>query len=59
MSLGVEGLALLETSVDLSGDFCLMIRLGQQLGIASFGIIIKAHLDAPTKHRNPLVFGRK
>jgi AraC-like DNA-binding protein len=34
---GLDALVLLETAVDLSGDPCLMIRLGQQLGIASFG----------------------
>ena len=34
---GVNALVLLETAVDLSGDPCLMIRVGQQLGIASFG----------------------
>jgi AraC-like DNA-binding protein len=34
---GVDALVLLETAVDLSGDPCLMIRLGQQIGIASFG----------------------
>ena len=28
---------LLETAVDLSRDPCLMIRVGQQLGIASYG----------------------
>ncbi len=36
-SSGVEGMVLLETAVDLSGDPCLMLRLGQQLGIASYG----------------------
>jgi len=30
-------MVLLEAAVDLSGDPCLMIRLGQQLGIASYG----------------------
>ena len=34
---GVEALVLLETALDLSDDPCLMISLGQQLGIASFG----------------------
>ena len=34
---GVDALVLLETAVDLSGDPCLMIRLGQQIDIASFG----------------------
>ena len=34
---GFDALVLLETAVDLSGDPCLMIRTGQQLGIASFG----------------------
>jgi AraC-like DNA-binding protein len=34
---GSEALVLLETAVDLSGDACLAIRLGQQLGIASYG----------------------
>lgn len=34
---GVEGLVLIEVACDLSGDPCLMIRLGQQLGIASYG----------------------
>ena len=33
----VDGLLLLEAAVDLSGDPSLMIRLGQQLGIASYG----------------------
>lgn len=33
----LEALALLETAVELSGDPCLMIRLGQQLGINSYG----------------------
>ena len=34
---GVDAMVLLEAAVDLSGDPCLMIRLGQQLGIASYG----------------------
>jgi hypothetical protein len=34
---GSEALVLLETAVDLSGDPCLMLRLGQQLGISSYG----------------------
>lgn len=34
---GAEGMVLLETAVDLAGDPCLAIRLGQQLGIASYG----------------------
>ena len=34
---GSEAMVLLETAVDLSGDPCLAIRLGQQLGIASYG----------------------
>ena len=34
---GSEAMALLETAVDLSGDPCLAIRVGQQLGIASYG----------------------
>lgn len=34
---GVDALVLLETAVDLSGDPCLMIRVGQQLGVASYG----------------------
>jgi AraC-like DNA-binding protein len=37
VSSGVDALVLLETAVDLSGDPCLMIRVGQQLGIASYG----------------------
>jgi AraC-like DNA-binding protein len=37
LSSGVDGMASLEAAVDLSGDPCLMIRLGQQLGIASYG----------------------
>jgi AraC-like DNA-binding protein len=36
---GVDGLVLLEAAFDLSGDPSLMIRLGQQIGIASFGSI--------------------
>ena len=34
---GVDALVLLETACDLSGDPCLMIRVGQQLGITRFG----------------------
>jgi len=34
---GSEAMVLLEVAVDLSDDPCLMIRLGQQLGIASYG----------------------
>ena len=34
---GTEATVLLETAVDLSGDPCLMIRLGQELGIAHYG----------------------
>lgn len=34
---GPEALVLMETAVDLSGDPCLMIRLGQELGILCFG----------------------
>ncbi|MFT4519888.1 MAG: AraC-like DNA-binding protein [Halioglobus sp.] len=34
---GAESMVLLEAAVDLSGDPCLAIRLGQQLGIASYG----------------------
>lgn len=34
---GSEAMILLETAADLSGDPCLAIRLGQQLGIASYG----------------------
>ena len=34
---GSEALVLLETAVDLSGDPCLLLRLGQELGIASYG----------------------
>jgi AraC-like DNA-binding protein len=34
---GVDALVLLEAAFDLSGDPSLMIRLGQQLGIASYG----------------------
>ncbi|MDG1662517.1 MAG: AraC family transcriptional regulator ligand-binding domain-containing protein [Pseudomonadales bacterium] len=34
---GAEAMILLETAVDLSGEPCLMIRLGQQLGIACYG----------------------
>jgi AraC-like DNA-binding protein len=34
---GSEATVLLETAVDLSGDPCLMLRVGQQLGIASYG----------------------
>lgn len=34
---GSEAMVLLETAVDLSGDPCLAIRLGQKLGIASYG----------------------
>jgi len=34
---GVEGMVLLEAANDLSGDPGLMIRLGQHIGIASFG----------------------
>jgi len=37
VSSGVEGMVLLETASDLSGDPSLMIRLGQELGIASYG----------------------
>jgi AraC-like DNA-binding protein len=37
VSSGVDGMVLLDAAVDLSGDPCLMIRLGQQLGIASYG----------------------
>ncbi|NCF19949.1 MAG: helix-turn-helix domain-containing protein [Haliea sp.] len=32
-----DEMVLLETAVDLSGDPCLAIRVGQQLGIASYG----------------------
>ncbi|MAW53320.1 MAG: AraC family transcriptional regulator [Geminicoccus sp.] len=32
-----EGLVALEAAVELSGDPCLMIRLGQRLGLASYG----------------------
>jgi AraC-like DNA-binding protein len=39
VSSGVKSIALLEAAVDLSDDPCLMIRLGQQLGIGSFGSI--------------------
>ncbi|MFT6275997.1 MAG: AraC-like DNA-binding protein [Halioglobus sp.] len=35
--VGAQAMVLLETAVDLSGDDCLAIRLGQQLGIASYG----------------------
>jgi AraC-like DNA-binding protein len=34
---GVDGLVLLEAARDLSGDPCLMIRVGQQLGIGNYG----------------------
>jgi len=34
---GSEATVVLETAVDLSGDPCLMLRVGQQLGIASYG----------------------
>ena len=34
---GAESLVLLETAVDLAGDPCLALRLGQMVGIASFG----------------------
>ena len=34
---GAEAMVLLEAAVELSGDPCLMIRLGQLLGIASYG----------------------
>lgn len=34
---GVDSLVLLETAVELSGDPCLAIRLGQGIGIASYG----------------------
>ncbi|MCX2975005.1 AraC family transcriptional regulator [Halieaceae bacterium IMCC8485] len=34
---GADALVLLETAVELSGDPCLMVRLGKQLGIANFG----------------------
>jgi AraC-like DNA-binding protein len=37
VAAGSEAMVLLETAVDLSGDPCLAIRLGQQLGIASYG----------------------
>jgi len=37
VSSGADGLVLLEAAIDLSGDPSLMIRLGQQLGIASYG----------------------
>jgi hypothetical protein len=37
LAAGAEAMVLLETAADLSGDPCLMIRLGQQLGIASYG----------------------
>ncbi len=39
VSSGVDGLVLLETAFDLTHDPSLMIRLGQELGIASFGSI--------------------
>jgi AraC-like DNA-binding protein len=34
---GIESMVLLETAVKLTGDPCLAIRLGQQVGIASYG----------------------
>ena len=34
---GEDALPLLEAAVDLSGDLSLMIRLGQELGIESYG----------------------
>jgi AraC-like DNA-binding protein len=34
---GAESTVLLETAVDLSGDPCLALRLGQMVGIASYG----------------------
>jgi AraC-like DNA-binding protein len=34
---GAEAMVLLETAVDLSGDPCLALRLGQMVGIGSFG----------------------
>ena len=39
VSSSAAGLVLLEAAVDLSNDPCLMIRLGQQLGIVSYGSI--------------------
>jgi AraC-like DNA-binding protein len=37
VTAGAEGMVLLETAMELSGDLCLAIRLGQLLGNASFG----------------------
>ena len=37
VSWGAEGMVLLEVAVDLTGDPCLMIRLGQQLAISNVG----------------------
>lgn len=34
---GAEAMVLLEAAVDLAGDPCLALRLGQRVGIASFG----------------------
>ena len=34
---GGDGLKLIEAAVDLSKDPCIMIRLGQQLGVTAFG----------------------
>ncbi|MFT4614130.1 MAG: hypothetical protein ACI9NT_001272 [Bacteroidia bacterium] len=34
---GIESMVLLETAVELTGDPCLALRLGQQVGIASYG----------------------
>ena len=34
---GLEWLALLETAIELTGDPCLAIRLGQRIGIESYG----------------------
>ncbi len=49
---GAGGLVLLEAAVDLSGDPCLMIRLGQQLGIGSFGSIGFALMSCANLHES-------
>ena len=48
----VGGLVLLEAAVDLSGDPCLMIRLGQQLGLGSFGSIGFALMSCANLHES-------
>ena len=44
---GSQARILLETSLDLSNDPCLMVRLGQQFGIASYGSFGFALMSCP------------